>query len=327
MNNIAVIMERTGGIWAEVSLELLGKARVLAQPSNSQVTALALGHDIGEQTSLCFQTGADHVIVCDDESLRLYNPLTYTSVVCRRLKELQPLIVLMGASILGRDLSPRVAARLGTGLSADCTDLQMNADGVLGGIKPTYGGSILAEIICPVQLPQMFTVRPHVFPRDPVVKFQKSAGGAIEQFTFLDTDRDTALTIGEEVAQKAVCTSLQLADIVVCGGRGMGDRETFGLCEQLASALGGMAAGTRPAVEEGWITRERQIGLSGETIAPRLLICCGVSGAASFTSGMQHAGTVVAINTDPKAPVMQQADYAIVGDVREVIPQILQQLA
>ncbi|OIP97491.1 hypothetical protein AUK40_03120 [Candidatus Wirthbacteria bacterium CG2_30_54_11] len=320
-------MERTGGVWAEVSLELLAKAKELGHSSGAQVVALALGHSIGEQAKALLNAGADRVVVCDDKALRLYNPLTYASVVCRMISDLKPSIVLMGATILGRDLSPRVAARLGTGLSADCTDLHLNADGILGGIKPTYGGSILAEIVCPVKRPQMMTVRPHVFPRLPGASFGVTEKGTVEPFALIDTDIDHSLVIGEEIAEAQVCTSLSTANVVVCGGRGMGDRETFGLCEKLALALGGMAAGTRPAVEEGWITRDRQIGLSGETIAPRLLICCGVSGAASFTTGMLNAGTVVAINIDARAPMMAQADYAIVGDAREVMPLIIRQTA
>jgi len=217
-------------------------------------------------------------------------------------------------------------------MGAEQTGL-IDETGLLRAHKPTYGGSILAEIVCKTQRPQMVTVRPGVFRSDLGKNKKKpansSANTAQTEVILLPEDLidERCQIIKETVEPGASCVTLEHAAVIICGGRGMGDAQTFNLCSQLAAALGGVAAGTRPVAEDGWISREYQIGLSGKSVAPKLLICCGVSGAASFTIGIEKAETVVAINKDPEAPIFHYAHYGIVGDVREVIPQLISSLS
>lgn len=305
---------------ADVSLELLGKSRQLADANDHSVAAIAL-HSADLDTELLIQAGADQVISVRDDIFKDYSTSVYTSALADLISDHQPSIVLMGATSLGRDLAPRLAARLRTGLSADCLDLCLDTAGILYQVKPTYGGNIMAEIYCPEARPQMATIRPKVLPLPDLDKDRKGKMTEIK----LDTTRyNTRVSIRQARSLEIRCTDLAGAKVVVCGGRGLRDSAGFSRCEELAELISGALGGTRPAVDSGWITHDRQIGLSGISISPDILITCGISGAIQFTVGIEASQTIIAINHDPKAPIFNYADIGIVGDVREILPALIE---
>lgn len=315
-----VYLETAGGSLAGVSLELLGKARMLADQSRMKVIGVLLGQDVRPLAREAIAHGADAVLLTDDEVLARYSTEPYTRVVADAVRVYWPSILLLGATPDGRDLAGRLAVRLRTGLTADCTDLSLEPEtGLLLGETTGFGGGVTATIKCPVHRPQMATVRPGVFPRPEPRLTQR---GRIRRLPVELQPEDLRVEVLERAIQPQV--DLTRAKVLVAGGRGvMGD---FSLLLQLADELGGEVGATRVAVDEGWIGRERQIGQTGFVARPSLAIVCGASGAMQFTVGIKEADTIVAINSDPEAPIFEDADYCVVDDFKRVLPPLIEHI-
>ena len=315
-----VFLEQQGGILEPVSLELLGKARQLADESQQVVTGVLLGHEISPLAIAAVAYGADEVLLAEHALLRHYTTDPYTKVMAELILERTPDILLLGATPNGRDLAGRLAVRLRTGLTADCTDLTLDQDGLLLGQVTGFGRGILAGILCPEHRPQMATVRPGVFPR---LALDQPPSGRIQRV-------DTRLSQGDAPVRVVRHSTTRGGDItaaerLVIGGRGVeGD---FDILRRLAALIGADIGASRVAVDEGWIDREAQIGQTGYVTRPKLAIVCGVSGAMQFTIGIQDAETVVAINSDPEAAIFEAADYCIVDDVAQVLPPLIAALS
>ncbi|MEW6659178.1 MAG: electron transfer flavoprotein subunit alpha/FixB family protein [Thermodesulfobacteriota bacterium] len=319
---IWVFMEQRGGVLHDVGLELLGKARELAGPRGATVAALLLGDKVAPLTDRLIAHGADLVLVAAHPGLEPYRLLPYTQVLARACREYEPAIMLFGATAMGMELAPRLAARLETGLSAHCIDLQVDGEGLLLQMVPGWGGGVVATIKCPVHRPQMATVMPGVmqkFGPEPrsgrVVPLAVGPDLEVSGPRVLEVHREEPRTL-----------PLEQAEVVVAGGFGIGGREGWRLLEELAGLLGGAVGATRPPVDEGWAAEAQMIGQSGKTVRPRLYIGVGISGMSHHVVGMEGAETVVAINTDPQAPLLALADIALVGDYREIIPALVAEL-
>ncbi len=319
-----VVAEIEAGQVSPVSLQLLGKARQLAQETGGRTLVMVLGKDLGELAAPLLEYGADEVILADQAELEVYRTLPYTRLVTRLIQERRPNLVLMGATSTGRDLAPRVAARLGTGLTADCLDLSLDPDGHLLQTKPSYGDNIMVDIIIPDHRPQMATVRPNVFA---LPEKLSDPAGTISRLEAKPLPLDLNTLVKEIIVERQAAARLEDADLVICGGRGLGSRENFQRLYDLAQVLGATVSGTRPALDEGWIQEDFQIGQSGKMIAPKLLITFGVSGAVQFTVGIEKVKTLIAIDQDPKAPIFDFAHYGLLADVNELIPALLKELA
>jgi electron transfer flavoprotein alpha subunit len=317
---IWVYLEQTGGELEGVSLELLGKGRQLADEAGWSLAGLICGHEVGHLARQAFMYGADEVWLADHPLLTDFTVEASAHVTFGALMEGKPSVFLAGATPNGRDLAGRLAVRLRTGLNADCTDLRLDPQrGVLTSEVTGFGGGVLALLEMPNHRPQMATVRPGVFP--PADADPDRTGKVIEVLVDL-TPEMIRTRIVERVVGKSV--DLTQAPVLVCGGRGVaGD---FGMLEELARVLGGEVGGTRPAVDERQVGRERQVGQTGVVCRPKVAFACGISGAFHFVVGIQNAGTVVAINSDPEAPIFEFSDYCIVGDASKVVPALVQTL-
>ncbi len=311
-----VFAEQRDGHIANVSFELLGAGRRLADMLGTELSAVLFGS--GEpQADELLKWGADRVYLCNDDALQDFNDEAYAGLLAELISTHKPEIVLAGATPIGRSFIPRVAARLKTGLTADCTALEVDVETKdLLQIRPAFGGNIMATILCPQTRPQMATVRPRVMKRgayDPTRKGEiiKVSAGAIKA-------RTRILESVKEVSEVAI--NLQEANIIVAGGRGVGGEKGFSLLYDLAEALGGCVAASRAAVDEGWIQYRHQVGQTGKTVSPKLYIACGISGAVQHLVGMQSSDIIVAINKNPEAPIFNIANYGIVGDLFEIVP-------
>lgn len=315
-----VYLETTPGGIEGVSLELLGRARALADEIRVELVGFLVGHGVGRFAPHAIACGADLVLVAEDERLAARANDSFTRVVANAVLSRKPDILLLGATPDGRDLAGRLGVRLRTGLTADCTGLSIEADsGLLLGETTGFGGGVTAAIKCPLHRPQMATVRPGIFPL-PIT--DASRPGRVEAIQVTLGPEDLRVQVLEHVTEPLV--DLTRARVLVAAGRGaMGDVD---LMEQLAAELGGELGGTRVAVDAGWLGRERQIGQTGVVTRPDLAVVCGASGAMQFTVGIQQAGTIVAINTDPEAPIFEEADYCVVDDVKRVLPPLLDRL-
>ncbi len=322
-----VFIEQEEGEIAPVSLELLGKARELAGMLGSRVCALLLGHEIAGLIETTVHYGADLVLLADHPELGLYRTLPHARVAIDLVQERQPYIFLLGATPVGRDLAPRIASAVGAGLTADCTELQIGDferqgqvySDLLYQIRPAFGGNIIATIVNPEMHPQMATVR------EGVMKLGKPDGtrrGVVEKIEPRFNSRELDLQVlKREIRLPSV--DLKNASVIVAGGMGVGSKENFALIFELARVLGGQVAASRAAVDAGFISQEHQVGQTGVTVRPRLYIACGISGAVQHRAGMDQSSKIIAINTDPNAPIFQIAHYKIVGDLRQVIPQMI----
>jgi len=327
---IWVYAEIEEGSVAGVSLELLGKGRELAQVLGVPLSAVLLGHHARPLADVLFAHGADIVYLADDARLAQYTTLPFARVLTELVREKQPEIVLYGATPLGRDLAPRVASQLRTGLTADCTDLQIGAyesgghlyQNKLLQIRPAWGGNIIATIVSPDVLPEMATVREGVVHVPEPVNGR--TGKLVEVPVNLDNEPAAVRILERTTHPRGV--DLRAANIIVSGGYGMGSKENFALLEELASLLGGQVGASRAAVDAGFIKADHQVGQTGTTVRPKLYVACGISGAVQHRAGMQESGKILAINTDPEAPIFQIAHYGIVGDVREVLPRFIKAL-
>jgi len=318
-----VFAEQRQGRLTGVSLELLGKARELAQTLNEEVTALLLGDRVKNLADKLIQYGADNVHVAEHEILKDYRTLPYTDVIAEAVKNHKPNIFLMGASHIGRDLAPRVSRRIGAGLTADCTELTIGSDeNLLLQTRPAFGGNVMATITNRYSRPQMATVRPGVMESRPG---PRTKGNIIAHEVVLSDD-GTGTRILDVIKEKKKGVDISRAKIIVAGGRGVGDAKGFSRLWELAEIMEAEVAGTRVTVEEGWIPPERQVGQTGRTVRPEIYIACGISGAIQHRAGMINSKYIIAINKDPRAPILQVANWGITGDLHEVIPEMIHQL-
>ncbi|OFW62235.1 MAG: hypothetical protein A2Y74_01145, partial [Actinobacteria bacterium RBG_13_63_9] len=307
-----VVVDNADGEVDDVGLELLGQARDLADRLNLSAVAVLLGHDVRGLAPIVCEHGADTIYLAESPLLATYNPDAYTPVLADLIGRQRPSIVLWGASDQGRDLAPRVAARLGTGLASNCTGVDLNDDNLLVMTRPVYGGKASCDVVCPEARPQMATLQAGAAPT------RRPEAGREGQVVSVDvTTSPDSLRLRLEEVIKIPPSALDVteAEIVVAGGRGVGSEAGFHRLEQLAHLMGAAVAASRPAVDAGWAPCERQVGLSGKSVAPRLYIACGISGANHHIVGMRDSRAVVAIDQDPHAPIFQIADVKIVGDL------------
>lgn len=321
---IWVLAEQRGGELLNVALELVGEGRKIADELGTELTAVLLGKDVDNLADELVKYGADKVLYADHDLLEVYTTDGYTKTICELVNERKPEIMLIGATNIGRDLGPRISARLHTGLTADCTKLDIDLENrrILQ-TRPAFGGNLMATIICPDHRPQMSTVRPGVMQKG---IYDENREGEIIKFTPELKDDDIIAKVVKVVKGEKAQVQLEESKIIVSGGRGLGDSEGFKLLEELADKLGGVVGASRASVDAGWIEQGHQVGQTGKTVRPSLYIACGISGAIQHLAGMQESDTIVAINKDPNAPIFKIADYAIVGDVYEVLPELIASL-
>jgi len=331
VKNVFVYCELEHQKIAEVSLELLTKGRHLASELGCALEAVVIGHELNGIAKTLFPFGVDTVHIADDDRLQHYLTLPHAQILTQLFKQESPQIVLFGGTYIGRDVSPRVASALRCGLTADCTSLligdytepktKKEYQNLLYQIRPAFGGNILATIINPDMHPQMATVREGVMKKEILDDDYKGAINKIDTRAWL-SDADFAVQIIERhVTEKKI--DIKNAPIIVAGGYGVGSKENFELLFKLARLLGGDVAGTRAAVDAGFIDHDRQVGQTGLTVRPKLYIACGISGAIQHVAGMDQSAQIISINTDAHAPINAIADYAIIGDLMEVIPKII----
>jgi electron transfer flavoprotein alpha subunit len=324
-----VFAEQEEGQLSDVPLELLSKGRDLADKLRVPLASVLLGHNVKEMCDKLIHHGADKVYLVDDLLLESYQTVPYASAICQLIEKHRPQIMIYGATPLGRDLAPRVASQEKCGLTADCTDLDIGDYHVertgeeykdlLLQIRPAFGGNIIATIVNFNRWPQMATVREGVMR---LADYDQNHTGEIIEEK-VDIDPVSAALKVLERHREPRKVNLKAARIIVCGGAGVGSKENFKLIWDLANALGGAPAGSRAAVDGGFIDRDHQVGQTGTTVRPPLYIACGVSGAIQHRAGMQESGKIVAINTDSEAPILSIAHYAIMGDLNEVIPKFI----
>ena len=331
MNNIFVYIELEDGAIADVSLELLTKGRELADRLGVKLEAVAMGANLAGIEKELVKYGADTVWVADDEVFAPFRTLPHTSVLCGLIEAEKPQIVLFGATPVGRDFAPRVSSALHSGLTADCTQLEIgdHKDAKTGAeykdllyqIRPAFGGNIIATIVNPDHRPQMATVREGVMRK---AEAAVPAAGEVKPIAWRDylKDADLAVTIiDRQIEERKI--NIKGASVIVAGGYGMGSKENFRLVHELAEVLGAEVGASRAAVDAGFTEHERQVGQTGVTVRPKLYIACGISGQIQHTAGMDQSSMIISINTDPEAPINKIADYAITGDVNDVIPKMI----
>ena len=320
-----VFAEQRAGKITPVVFELLGEGRKLADDIGTELCAILLGDKVDKLTKDLIAYGADKVYIANDPELKDYRTDAYTKVINDAIEKYKPEIVLYGATHIGRDLAPCLAVKAATGLTADCTKLEIDPDDKkIKQTRPAFGGNLMATIVCPKTRPQMSTVRPGVMQK--LTPDKKRKGKVIElKVKFGKNDIRTKVleivkTAGDQV-------SLTDADIIVAGGMGVGGKEGFKLLQKLADKLGGgVVAASRAAVDAGWIDHSRQVGQTGTTVKPKIYIACGISGAIQHVAGMQTSDIIIAINKNETAPIFEVADYGIVGDLFKVIPEIIEAL-
>ncbi|MDR1796290.1 MAG: electron transfer flavoprotein subunit alpha [Clostridiales Family XIII bacterium] len=343
--HVWVYAEQRGGAIMNVALELIGEGRRLAREigPDTKVYAVLVGDKVEGLAQECFEYGADGAYVVEDALLSTYTTDGYTKVFTDLIGERKPEIVLFGATHIGRDLAPRVAARLNTGLTADCTRLDIKVSSYIDyaqkyttqdtsdldpasedhGLKqtrPAFGGNLMATILTPYTRPQMATVRPGVMTRR---ERQAGAAGEVVKVAPALSAQDIRTQVVEVVKSAKELVSLTDADLICSGGRGVGGPEGFGLIEEFAKKVGGVVGSSRAAVDSGWIDHSHQVGQTGTTVKPKIYFACGISGAIQHLAGMQGSDIIVAINKDPDAPIFEVADFGIVGDLYKVIPEIM----
>jgi len=320
-----VFSEQKNGEIAPVVFELLGKAQELAKDLNTYVGAVLLGYRIKERAPQLFARGAEKVFLVDNEALKNYVAENYTKVITQLIRKYKPEIFLAGATTTGRSLVSRIAVNIYTGLTADCTGLDIDKEKkILIQTRPAFGGNIMAQIITPNHRPQMATVRHKVMPEAEFISDRK--GEVIEESFISSEIEDKRVKFIDFVKEELSTVNLAEADIIVSGGRGLGGSENFRLIEELAQALGGAVGASRAAVDAGWISYSHQVGQTGRTVSPKIYIACGISGQVQHLVGMQSSKVIIAINKDPSAPIFKVATYGIVGDLFEVVPALIKKI-
>lgn len=321
---VFIFVQQVEGKITGVSYELIGKGKELAKSLGCEVTAVLLGSKVGELSKKLAKYGADKVIIVDDPALETYMTEPYAYAMTEVLNKHKPEIVLYGATAIGRDMAPRVSARVHTGLTADCTGLEIDAETKnLMMTRPAFGGNIMATILCPDHRPQMATVRPGVMQR---VSAIDGASCPVENFEVSDIASHKNIEILEIIKKVSEKMDIMDAKILVSGGRGMGCPENFKLLEDLAEALGGTIASSRACVDAGWVEKDRQVGQTGKTVRPNLYIACGISGAIQHLAGMEESDLIIAINKDETAPIFEVADFGVVGDVTKIVPLFTEEI-
>ncbi|MHB9947393.1 electron transfer flavoprotein subunit alpha [Clostridium botulinum] len=319
-----IFAEQREGKLQKVALELIGKGKELSKKLGVELTAVLLGYNIDDIPRQLIEYGADKVLYVNNPLLKNYTTDGYTKVINDLIEERKPEILLVGATYIGRDLAPRISSRLGTGLTADCTGLDIDDDTRnLLMTRPAFGGNLMATIICDSNRPQMSTVRPGVFQ-----KLEKDANrdGSIENIKVNLEESDIKIKIKEIVKLAKEIEDISEAKILVSGGRGLGSPEGFKLLRELADLMGGAISGSRAVVDSGWIDKAYQVGQTGKTVRPNLYIACGISGAIQHLAGMQDSDYIIAINKDESAPIMQVADLSIVGDYKKILPSMIDEI-
>lgn len=319
-----VIAEQENGQLMNVTFELLGAAKELDAKMGEKCAAVLVAAAAGEMPKQLIAAGADVVYVVEDAKYADYDTELYTDAICQLVKKYDPSSVMFGATDDGRDLAPRVAARLHTGLCADCTALDVTEDKLVAWTRPALGGNIYATIICDAHRPQMGTVRPKVFKP---LEADASRTGEVIAFT----PEAGAVSHVELVKKEALsgdnAVKIDEASMIAAGGRGFGSKEKFDVLEQLAALFENSAvAGTRAAIDEGWLTHSQQVGQSGKSVTPHIYFACGISGAIQHLSGMKDSDIIIAINKDADAPIFTVADYGIVGDVNVILPKLIEKI-
>ena len=332
---IFVVMEQRYGKVQNVGLELVGEATRLKEDLKDDVVAVLLGHDIKGEVDKIFHYGADKVVLVDDPMLKDYVTEPYTKAVCEVIKAFDPEIMLFGASSIGRDVAPRVASRVKTGLVADTTGLRMaktqeelDKESAMGNAtperallmtRPAFGGNIMATLMCPRTKPQMATVRPGVMK---MIAKDETRKGELVEFKVDFTAADMNVEIVEAVKSDKKSVDLTEAKLIVSGGRGVGSAEGFDVIRDMADALGAEVGSSRACVDAGWIEKDRQVGQTGKTVRPDLYMACGISGAIQHVAGMENSELIIAINKNESAPIFEVADLGIVGDLKQILPKL-----
>lgn len=325
--NVIVFIQQDDGKAADVSLELICKARELADSLGVKASGIMVGDKIADEAAKAGSYGLDEVFIVENKNLKHYTPIPYTKAVAQIIEKQKPQIVLYGATTTGRDIAPRIASQLKVGLTADCTDLQIGDHtfrqqeykNILYQIRPAFGGNIIATIVSPERQPQMATVREGVMQlREP--DNSKNPKITPVEVTLAKEDFPTEV-LKRVLEEKEV--NLKGAQIIVSGGMGVGSAENFALIKDFAHMLGGELGASRAAVDAGFISKDHQVGQTGTTVRPKLYIACGISGAIQHRAGMDESARIIAINSDPDAPIFQIANYGIVGDLNEVIPRFM----
>jgi len=321
---VMVFAEQREGKLESVGLELLGEGRKLAEKLGVETSAVLIGgKDIESQAKELIAFGADKVYLATDDNLKNYSTLPYATVMAEIINKYKPEVVLLGATTIGRDLAARLAVRIKTGLTADCTGLSIGDDRNLHQTRPAFGGNIMATIMTEKHRPQMATVRPKVMKK--MEKDNSRKGEVIKVDAKVSPD-DLKVKILEIIKDSTVKVNLAEAEIIVSGGRGLQEAKHFSLVEELAEVLGGAVGASRATVDAGWISSHHQVGQTGKTVCPKIYIACGISGAVQHLAGMSSSDTIIAINKDPEAPIFKVCTYGIVGDLFEVVPALTKKL-
>ena len=321
--DVYVFVEQRGGVLQNVSVELLGKARELAATLSEKVCAVLLGSGVEGLAKDCIAYGADKVLLADAPELKDYLTEPYTQAMHQIAGEFKPSIILIGATTIGRDLGPRLSARLATGLTADCTGLDISEDGNLMMTRPAFGGNLMATIVCKEHRPQMSTVRPGVMRagvRDEVRK------GEIVRFAPKFDTSKFRVKLLETVKEERNMVDITEANILVSGGRGVGTPEGFAMLREFAQTIGAEVSSSRAMVDAGVMTHDRQVGQTGKTVRPDVYFALGISGAIQHLAGMEESDYIIAINKDKYAPIFHATDLGIVGDLRKIVPILTEKL-
>ena len=321
---VMVFAEQRGGELKKVTIELLGRGRGLADDLGVELSAALLGNNVEGLASELIARGADKVYLIQDPRLENFNTGGYAKAMSKLIEDTKPEIALYGATHIGRDLAPRIARQLHTGLTADCTELTIDMEQrLLLQTRPAFGGNIMATIMCPDHRPQMSTVRPGIMK---AMDADPARTGEVVNFDAGLNDDDITTRIIEIIKEKKSVASLEDAKFIVAGGRGVGGVDGFKTIQALADVLGAEVGGSRVAVEKGWISKDQQVGQTGKSVRPALYIACGISGSIQHRAGMQNSDFIVAINKDPNAQIFTVADIGIVGDLFDVLPKLINEL-
>ncbi|MGI6263425.1 MAG: electron transfer flavoprotein subunit alpha/FixB family protein [Succiniclasticum sp.] len=321
---IWVVAQLEEGKLLDVTLELLGKAKELAAKAGTTADVVLIGAADDGISAKCIAYGADTVYTILAPEYKDYDTEIYTNALCELIREYKPGTVMFGATIDGRDLAPRVAARLGTGLCADCTGLDIDEEGLVKWTRPAMGGNLYGTIVCAEHRPQMGSIRPKVF--EPLAE-DASRKGSVVAYTVKNPVTSSVTVLKKEPLATSGKRKIEEASVIVCGGRGMGDAEQFRSLEALADVFEkGAVAGTRAAVDEKWVDHASQVGQSGKTVKPDVYFAFGVSGAMQHTTGMKESGLIIAVNKDENAPIFEVSHIGVVGDARKILPLLTAKL-
>ena len=318
-----VAAEHHNGELHSVSFELLGAGRRLADKLKVELAAVLIGYQLQEGAKRLIGYGADRVYLVEHPDLHLFNDESYAKVLTELIKKKKPEILLAGATAVGRSFIPRVAVAVETGLTADCTGLDIGDDGLLYQTRPAFGGNVMATILCPRRRPQMATVRPRVMKK---ADFDKERQGVVEAFAPSPNALSSRVEVLETVTQDQDTVRITEADVIITGGRGLQKAENFKIIEEVALLLNGAVGATRSVVDEGWLPHSHQVGQTGKTVSPKLYMACGVSGAIQHVVGMQGSEIIVAVNKDPSAPIFDVVNYGVVADLFEFVPALVKKI-